>query len=356
MRNTILTIYLLLFVPLFLSGQFSKYSNDYLSIGTGSRALAMGNSVIASTTGADALYWNPSAANKIATQMDVGLMHSEYFAGIAKYDFAGAVYRLDSNSVIGGSFIRFGVDNIPGTNNLFDSDGNMDYDKIEKFSVADYALLVSYASKSKIAGLSYGANLKILYRGVGKYASAWGLGFDVSCMYNKNNWLFAAVLRDATSTFTAWSFNSANLEIVQPDGSIINKAPDNSFEWLAPRLIIGAAKRFKVYKKFSVMPEINFEATFDGKSNQLIASKYFNLEPRLGIEIDYNNFVFVRTGVRNLQYEIGFDDKKTLSSQISFGLGVKYLGFSLDYALSNIGSISENMYSNVFSLRYSFDL
>lgn len=356
MRKTLLLTYLLLLIPLLSFSQFAKYSNDYLTIGTGSRALAMGNSVIASAEGAEALYWNPSAIIGMQTQMDIGLMHSEYFAGIAKYDVLGAAYRLDEKSVIGGSLIRFGVDNIPGTINLFDSDGNMDYDKIEKFSVADYAFLVSYSSQTKISGLSYGANMKILYRGVGKYASAWGLGFDISCFYKKNNWLIAAVLRDATSTFTAWSFNSSNLEIIQTDEIIINKAPDNSFEWMAPRLIFGSARRFAVYKKFSVMPEFNFEASFDGKTNMMISSKYFTLEPRMGIEVDYNSIVFVRSGINNFQYITDFDDKRNLSPQLSFGLGVKYWGFSLDYALTNIGSLSNNLYSNVFSLRYGFDL
>ena len=46
--------------------------------------------------------------------------------------------------------IRFGVDDIPNTLNLVDADGNVNYDRITYFSVADYALLLSLAKKSKL--------------------------------------------------------------------------------------------------------------------------------------------------------------------------------------------------------------
>jgi hypothetical protein len=72
-------------------------------------------------------------------------MHAEYFAGIAKYDYIGASKRIDSNSVAGISFIRFGVDNIPNTLELVDANGNVDYSRIKSFNAVDAAVLISYA-------------------------------------------------------------------------------------------------------------------------------------------------------------------------------------------------------------------
>jgi hypothetical protein len=76
-------------------------------------------------------------------------MHSEYFAGIAKYDYAGISRQLDSSSTASFTVIRFGVDDILNTTQLIDSDGNIDYNRVSKFSTADYGFSFSYARKSK---------------------------------------------------------------------------------------------------------------------------------------------------------------------------------------------------------------
>lgn len=92
-----------------------KYSNEFLSIGVGARAFGMGNVQTAVANDVTAAYWNPAGLLKIQGKYQVALMHSEYFAGIAKYDYAGFATRVDSNSVLAISAIRFGVDDIPDT-------------------------------------------------------------------------------------------------------------------------------------------------------------------------------------------------------------------------------------------------
>ena len=80
---------LLLFVNYSIFGQINspKYSNEFLNIGVGARSLAMSNSVITSTNSAMSGFWNPANLSRINNDIQVGLMHAEYFAGIAKYDF-----------------------------------------------------------------------------------------------------------------------------------------------------------------------------------------------------------------------------------------------------------------------------
>src|SRR5215208_5817303 len=95
------------------NAQTAKYSNEFLNIGVGARALGMGNANVASEEGVNSGYWNPAGLLKQKNDIEVGLMHAEYFAGIAKYDYLGASKRIDSNSVAGISLLRFGVDNIP---------------------------------------------------------------------------------------------------------------------------------------------------------------------------------------------------------------------------------------------------
>src|SRR3569832_2005242 len=99
--NKILSILLLFKAGCAGSGlaQNRKFSNEFLSIGVGARALGMSNSYVSSANDVTAGYWNPAGLATIGNQHQVALMHSEYFAGIAKYDYGAFATRLDSSSV-----------------------------------------------------------------------------------------------------------------------------------------------------------------------------------------------------------------------------------------------------------------
>ena len=353
MRRRILIPILFLFVNITYS-QTAKYSNEFLSIGVGARSLSMSNAVVASTNDASSGYWNPAGLTLMQTDFDASLMHAEYFAGIAKYDYLGGAMALDTNSYFGATIIRFGVDDIPNTTDLIDSDGNIDYDRISRFSAADYALLLSYARKTSIPNLAYGANVKIIYRNIGEFAHAWGFGLDLGLQYKLKEWKFGVLARDITSTFNAWTFNEDEL-IVEVQDSAFNFAPDNSLELTLPRVIIGISRDFPIYKKFRGVAELDMDFTFDGQRHVLIEGDPISIDPHLGIEINYNKLAFIRFGVGNFQRVKEFAGKESMTFQPNFGIGVQFKGISIDYALTDIGDQSLALYSNVFSLRYSFD-
>lgn len=347
------TLLLLLIANSLFSQIAPKYSNEFLSIGVGGRGLSMGNCVTASSNDISSIYWNPAGLLENKKTFEIGLMHSEYFAGIAKYDFIGASYKIDTSSALGFSMIRFGVDDIPNTLDLIDSDGNIRLDKISSFSVADYAFLFSYAHKLPIHGLSLGANVKIVRRIVGEFANSWGFGFDIAASYKYKQWLFGANLKDPTSTFNAWSFNTdAFKEVFEQTGNAI---PQNGLELSLPRLIIGAGYKFVIKDKFIIYPEIDLVTTSDGKRNTLIKSNLFSVDPALGIELSYNNLIYVRTGFSNFQTIPNIDNKKELSWQPNIGIGLNFYNFKLDYAFTDIGNQSIALYSHIFSLSYSFN-
>lgn len=329
-----------------------KYSNEFLSIGIGADALGLGNAVVANTGNVMSGYWNPAGLTNVDKWLDIGLMHSEYFAGIAKYDYLGLAHKIDEKSAVSFSVIRFGVDDIPNTTQLIDNNGNIDYDKITTFTAADYAFLLSYARKLKVEGLSFGGSFKVVYRKVGDFAKSWGFGLDAGLQYKLNDhWKFGAVLRDATSTFNAWMFtlDDATKEVFERTN---NEIPQNGLELTMPRLILGAYTKYPIGQKGVYFAgEVDLDVTTDGRRNTLIKSGVFSVDPKMGVEFGFKNYVAIRAGITNLQQVKNFDDSKSFNIQPNIGIGLNLKSVYLDYAFTDIGDASVALYSHVISLR-----
>ena len=333
-----------------------KYSNEFLQIGVGADALGQSNAVVASTEGSSATYWNPAGLALTKKWLEVGGMHSEYFAGIAKYDFISLAHAIDAKSGIGFSMIRFAVDDIPNTTQLIDNGGNVNYDKITLFSAADYAFTLAYARKLKIEGLRFGGSVKLVRRVIGSFANAWGFGLDAGLQYDtKKNWKFGLMTRDITSTFNAWVFtlDEETKKVFSTTGNVI---PTNGMEFTLPRFILGAQGKFPINSKGDyVAGEMDIDITTDGKRNVLFSASPFSMDPHLGVEVGIRKFFMFRCGVGNMQYVTDLDSKKRLSFQPNIGVGVQFAQVVLNYAFTDIGDQSTALYSNVFSVKLLLD-
>ena len=333
-----------------------KYSNEFLAIGIGADALGLGNSVVAQTGNVNSGYWNPAGLTHVKKWLEVGAMHSEYFAGIAKYDYLGIAHSIDEKSTLGVSVIRFAVDDIPNTTQLIDNAGNINYDNISTFTAADYAFLFSYARKLSIPGLSVGGNFKFIHRKVGDFAKSWGFGIDAGAQYQlKKHWKFGVMARDITSTFNAWVFdlNQQTQEIFIATG---NEIPKKGLELSLPRIIFAGHGKFDLGKKgIYTAGEIDLDVTTDGRRNTILKSGVFSLDPHMGIEFGFKNYVAIRGGISNLQYVKNFDDSQSLNFQPNIGIGLTLKNFHLDYAFTDIGDASVALYSHVISLRLKLD-
>lgn len=341
---------------LMCQAQVAKYSNEFLAVGVGARALAMGNANVVSANDVTCGYYNPAGLLNVKSKFQLALMHAEYFAGIAKYDYGALATRIDSQSVASVSLIRFGVDNIPNTLLLVDANGYVDYSKISSFSVTDFAAVLSYARNLKVLkGVKLGASAKIIRRHFGPFGGAWGFGLDAGASYSLKGWNFAAVGRDITGTFNAYTFTLSEQDKLT-FAATGNDIPGSSVEVTVPRLIVGVSRSFGVWKdKISIMPELNLITTFDGKRNTLIKSNLLSTDPVLGLEIGYIKMIFLRAGVNNVQKVTDIDNKTYTSLAPSIGVGIKYKIFTLDYALTNFGDNALGLYSNIFSVKIDID-
>ena len=341
-----------------------KYSNDYLTIGVGARAFGMSNSVIASTDDVTSGYWNPAGLTQQEDKLQLSFMHSNYQGGIANYDYIGLSTKVKENAALSFSMVRLGVDNIPNTLDLI-RNGQINYDRVTSFSAVDYGFYVSYAQLALKEGLSIGGSAKIVHRKGGDFATAWGFGIDLGARYEtKNNWSFAAMGRDITTTFNAWkyTFTDAEIDVLQSTG---NEVPINSLELTLPTLILGAAKIIDIKKDFSLLTEVNVDFTTDGRRNTLLKSNIFSGSPHMGIEAGYKNIIYLRGGIGNFQ-EVKNDvviGEEIVDNEVrniygtnwtfmpNIGLGLNLKQITIDYALTDVSNQSAAQYSHVFSIR-----
>ena len=86
-----------------------------------------------------------------------------------------------------------------------------------------------------------------------------------------------------------------------------------------------------------------------------------------GFDAGYKNVFFLRGGIGNFQEvtsikPISPDEeipetpelRTAWTFQPNFGLGLKLKNISIDYALTDIGNVSDALYSNVFSVKVDF--
>jgi hypothetical protein len=354
-RNITSTLFLCLLSATVAFSQ--KYSNEFLAIGVGARAHGMAGAQTALTNDITAAYWNPAGLSQIQAPLQLGLMHAEWFVGVAQYDYLSFGKQLDKekNSYLAFSLIRLGIDNIPYTINLVNSDGTVNYDNVTSFSAADYAIMGSYARRLRNPALSVGGTAKVVRRVIGTIGNSWGFGVDFGVQYRKKNWSLGAMGRDITTTFNAWKFDLTDQE-KQVFAATGNEIPVSNTEITRPRIEIGGAYTAKLGEKTTLTPALDLVFTTDGQRNVLVSSSSFNMDPRFGMEADYNQFVQLRLGIGNFQrVKDDFDpNKERLTVQPNFGVGLTLGRFQVDYALTDIGNVSQVQYSHIFSLKFNF--
>lgn len=348
------------------NAQSRIYVNEYLNIGVGAKGLAMGGAQSASTNDVYSPYWNPAGLRNIEGNVEVGLMHAEYFAGIFKYDYAGVAMPFSNqNRVLALSFMRFGTDNIPYTLDYVQPDGSLDDTQLKGFSAGDYAIFFTYAQALNIhkknpnwtSGL--GVNGKVLFRNVGSMANAWGAGLDLGLQTSYKNRLKIGInLKDITTSYTAWTFNltEREKEVFYQTG---NEVPIQSYELMLPRFNIGVGYQFiQPGKAFQIYGELGLDLTTDGRRNTLIQTNQVSGDPRAGVEISYKNTLYLRGGITNIYQALDNSDtthlKKYTTFQPSIGVGFKVKALSIDYAFTSLQMQDNPLMTHIVSLKVSF--
>lgn len=345
--------YILFILSISIQAQsLRNYSNEFLNIGVDASAFGMANAVSATTNDVNSIYWNPAGLTKIEEQQ-AALMHAEYFKGIAKYDYIAYAKAINNTTAVGISLIRFSVDDILNTTQLIDNNGDIDFNRISLFNASDMALHLGFAKQILMKNFDFGVNAKIIHRRIGDFAQSWGFGFDAGFQYETDAYKFGLMLRDITTTFNAWSIDSDAFDAIANAIPSQNQQEPESIELTKPKVQFGVSRIFEFGHDYKLTTAIDLNMRFL-KTNDLIATDFVSIDPAVGFQFAYDDMVYLRGGVNNFQQHLNFDNSKSLSLQPNFGVGFKYNGIQIDYALSNIGGASGTLYSNIFSVKIDF--
>ena len=326
-----------------------KYGAEFLAAGVGGRALGMGGAYVAHADDVTAGYWNVAGLDAI-TQPQGAFMHAERFDGIVSFDYGAVALPLSDKSTVGISFVRSAVDDIANTLDAYDPatglprPGSADF--VEYFSAADNALFLSYARGVNDA-LSLGATAKVVRRGIGDFASAWGYSVDLGAQLQLGRVRVGMNLQDATSMVQAWSVNDEAFSQVDEA-----ERPVGLTEVVLPVARLGASTRLDLTEDIGTTLAADLDLGFDGQSANVLDAAGVSFRPRLGGELTFKDAIAFRAGIADVTTNEEFGTQITPSVGAGFKLG----GLALDYGFGDFGGLqSELGYAHRVSVAYSLD-
>lgn len=155
-------------------------AESVFNIGSGARAMGMGNSFTALSNDASTIYYNPAGLTSLPRQQ-VTFLHTTLFES-SVYDYVAYAYPTSDVGSFGVAMMRIGTDDIGRRDNLTD---------IGKFSANRLHLLFSYGRQIS-SRLSSGLTLKLAHQSIDNY-SDYGFGFDLGARAHLSDRLLAGI-------------------------------------------------------------------------------------------------------------------------------------------------------------------
>ena len=320
-------IFTLLFGSIGFAGDRSKYGTSAapeLLIPVGSKGTSLSGSMISSISGVDAMYWNPAGLSTLNGQTEILASHMKYIADININYIAGAV-DLGNLGVVGASIktLSFG-DELVTTNESPNGTG-------ETWSPTYLTTSISYAKKMSDKIL-FGTTVKVIYEQILTVSSTgFAVDFGLQYLAGKSGLKFGVALKNFGPSMR---FDGSGLDqYYEPFGTPSGSTPE-------PRRV--------TLQDFSLPTTLELGISYDmpiGKKNNVQLSTTFQNnnfssdEYRVGLEYNYNNYVFLR-GAYAFKPDYKTEDGITKKDQDlfgpSFGVGLQYpfgtVKLGLDYS------------------------
>ncbi len=311
------------------------HAAEFLVIGVGARAMAMGGAYAAVANDPSALYYNPAGIVWM-DNIQIEVMHNEWLVD-TDYDFIGATMPLPFwNSSIGLSFIMFNFGEQPvRTPERPTGTG-------EFYSAASYSFAVTFAT-ALTENFSFGLSGKYIQEKIW-HAVGGGAALDLGIFYN-TPYKGLRLGMSISNYGGELSLSGRDLDTtVDPD-------PLNDGVWRVPVTYKTSGYPLPLLFRFGMSYE-----QYLGDLGSVILATDLNHPSNstesinLGVEYSYAGIFFLRAGYENL-YE------QDAINGLTLGEGVDYfmpglIRFRVDYAFSDWGPFES---AHRFSLGLTFD-
>ena len=310
MKKILLTILLLTVIQIetnaqlfpILGGQRVGISTaEFLKIGVGSRATALGESFVAVANDASALYWNPAGLVQFSDNQ-VMFSHNMWVVDI-NHDFAGAVYHLDETNAFGFAFTSLSMKDMPVTTE-FQPNGTGEY-----FGFSDIALAVSY-SRKMTDQFSFGGTIRYIEETLDKLKMR-GVMIDLGTYY----WTGLGSTRFAVAVS-----NFGNQ--LAPDGKVvlIGKRTNSQWQAFSPPTVFRIGFALEPYQDTENKLTASIQLNHPNDNSENVAT---------GLEYSWKNVFYLRGGYKF----------NVVEQNYSFGVGVivpvSITNVNVDYSYSN---------------------
>jgi Uncharacterised protein family (UPF0164). len=274
---------------------------EFLKIGVGSRASAMGEAFVAVANDASALYWNP--AGLVQFKDDQLLLSHNIWVVDINHDFVGAVYHMDETNAFGVSFTSLSMQDMPVTTE-FQPFGTGEY-----FGYSDMALAVSY-SRKMTDQFSFGGTVRYIEETLDKLKMR-GVMIDLGTYY----WTGLGTTRFAVAVS-----NFGNQ--LAPDGQVvlIGKRSNSQWQAFSPPTVFRIGFAFEPYENEFNKITASIQLNHPNDNSENVST---------GVEYSWKNTFYLRGG-----YKFNVEEQN-----YSFGAGVyvpvSIANVTVDYAFSN---------------------
>ena len=302
----------LIFLLIIFSVIFSEYSGGYpgasFNYGSNAKDIALSRSTLSTYNKGFNAFINPALLSKVKND-EYGF--SYFMMSLDRSIQSLSITRpLPPSAGVSLSVFTLGTDDITET----DDDGNY----IGKFSHFEGYGMISFGVD--LGNISGGFNIKAYFNNLDEY-SAKGIGFDIGCLYERNNLNVAFKINNLSSDYS-WDIESEQY---------VEKIPVN----YAIGLSYDKFRNIMITSQINMIPIIQKD-----KKEKLFSKIHFGAEYLLNYKSTFP--ISIRMGIKELNNDLSF----SLGFGMPFKIGEK-IKLHWDYALDP-GIMSEGI-SHLFS-------
>lgn len=306
-----------------------------LLIPVGPRGIAMAEANISTSTGIEALFWNPAGVSHMQNNADVIFSHMSYIADIG-VDYGAIAANFEGFGVVSFSIKALSVGDI-----LITTTANPDGTG-ETFSPTFIVAGLSY-SRQLTESISVGLTTNFISESMAD-VSASGVAFDVGVMYNN--------LADINGLSLGVVVKNLGPEMKYSGGGLYNEGQIGGVN-RPPTFYTVEAAAFELPSNFQL--GLGYSPVLDETNSLQFSGIYQNNnfsgdEYKLGGEYGYNDLFFVRAGYQ-LAPQVSDDYLYGFTAGVGIDYAVEGFGFKVDYAYREVEFFDGN---HVFALTLGF--